>query len=161
MVVRPWDGRDSGPGGKTIWLTNAPVEKPLQPFDDDDDRGLIEHGYVKITKQPWDLSHPPQQNECAVSVHVALTLLLLVWAMAYRLPCEREAIGAEAVGWPRWRCQILEQTRKPVLVWVQGDDGILQLDEYSLLVGVKRKDVLTGLGTRQDVLATYRLTGCG
>ena len=66
-----------------------------------------------------------------------------------------------AVGWPRWRCQILEQTRKPVRVWVQGDDGILQLDEYSLLVGVKRKDVLTGLGTRQDVLATYRLTGCG
>ena len=62
-----------------------------------------------------------------------------------------------AVGWPRWRCQILEQTRKPVLVWVQGDDGILQLDEDSLLVGVKRKDVLTGLGTRQDVLATYRL----
>ena len=103
MVVHPWDGRDSGPGGKTIWLTNAPVLKPLQPFDDDDDRGLIEHGYIKVTKPPWDLRHPPQQNERAVRVHVALTLMLLVWA--------------------------------------QGDDGILQLADYWLLVGVKLRCV--------------------
>ena len=114
MVVHPWDGRDSGPGGKTIWLTNAPVLKPLQPFDDDDERGLIEHGYIKVTKQPWDLRHPPQQNERAGRVHVALTLILLVWATAYRLPCEREATGAEAIGWPRRQYQILEKTRKRV-----------------------------------------------
>jgi hypothetical protein len=42
-VVRQWHGRDFGPGGKTVFLTNAPVEKPLQPFDDDDDRSLIEN----------------------------------------------------------------------------------------------------------------------
>jgi hypothetical protein len=76
VVVCPWDGWDSGPGGKTIWLTNAPVEKPLPLFDDDDDRGLIEHCYIKVAKQPWDLSHPPQQNERAVRVPVALNLLL-------------------------------------------------------------------------------------
>jgi hypothetical protein len=28
-----------------------------------------------------------------------LTLLLLVWAMAYRLLCEREATAGEDVGW--------------------------------------------------------------
>jgi hypothetical protein len=99
VVAHPWDGQDSGPGGKTIWLTNAPVEKPLQPFDDDDDRGLIGHCYIKVAKQPWDLSHPPQQSERAVRVHVALTLLLLVWATAYRLPREREATAGEDVGW--------------------------------------------------------------
>jgi hypothetical protein len=99
VVAHPWDGQDLGPGGKTIWLTNAPVEKPLQPLDDDDDRGLIGHCYIKVAKQPWDLSHPPQQSGRAVRVHVALTLLLLVWATAYRLPCEREATAGEDVGW--------------------------------------------------------------
>ncbi len=161
VVVRPWDGRDSGPGGITIWLTNIPVEKPWQPFDDDDNRGLIAHCDIKVAKPQWALSHPPQQNERAVRVHVALTLLLLVWATASRLPCAPEATGREAVGWQRWRCQLLEQTREPVLVWAQGDDGILQQAEDSRLVGVKLKDVLTGIGTRQDVLATYRLTRCG
>jgi hypothetical protein len=28
--VRPWDGRDSGPRGKTLWLPNAP--RDLTPF---------------------------------------------------------------------------------------------------------------------------------
>jgi hypothetical protein len=47
------------------------------------------------------------------------------------------------------------------MVCAQGDDGIVHLAEYSLLVGVKLKDVPPGLGTRQDVLATYRLTKRG
>jgi hypothetical protein len=92
---------------------------------------------------------------------VVLTLLLLAWATAYHLPCEREATGEEAVGWQRWRCQLLEQTREPELVLAQGDHGILQLVEDSRLVEVKVKDVLLGIGTRQDVLAMYRLTGYG
>jgi hypothetical protein len=28
VVVRQWHGRDVGPGGKTVFLTNAPVQKP-------------------------------------------------------------------------------------------------------------------------------------
>jgi hypothetical protein len=51
VVVRKWHGRDFGPGGKTVFLTNAPVEKPLQPFDDDDDRSLIENCCIKESKQ--------------------------------------------------------------------------------------------------------------
>ena len=72
VVVRQWQGRDYGPGGKTVFLTNASVAKPLQPFDDDDDRRLIEHCGIKETKQPWDLGHPPQKSERAVRVHVML-----------------------------------------------------------------------------------------
>jgi hypothetical protein len=30
--------------------------------------------------------------------------------------------------------------------------------EYSLLVGVKLKDVPPGIGTRQEIVAQYRLT---
>ena len=48
VVVRTveWAGL-SGPGGKTVFLTNASVEQPLQPFDDYDDRSLIENCCIK------------------------------------------------------------------------------------------------------------------
>jgi hypothetical protein len=38
---------------------------------------------------------------------------------AYRLQCEREATAGEAVGWQRWRRQLLEQTRDQVTVFAQ------------------------------------------
>jgi hypothetical protein len=50
VVVRAWNNRDYGPGGKTVFLTNASVDKPLQPFDDDD-RSLIENCCIKESKQ--------------------------------------------------------------------------------------------------------------
>jgi hypothetical protein len=46
-------------------------------------------------------------------------------------------------------------------VFALGYYGIFHLAEYSLLVGVKLKDVPPGIGTRQDVLAKYRLTKRG
>jgi hypothetical protein len=51
----------------------------------------------------------------------------------------------------------LEQTREPVIVFAQGYYGILHLAEYSLLVGVQLQDRPPGSGTRQDVLAKYKL----
>jgi hypothetical protein len=42
-----------------VLLTNASVQPPLQPCDDDDDRRLIEHGWSNEAKQPWELGHPP------------------------------------------------------------------------------------------------------
>jgi hypothetical protein len=44
------------------------------------------------------------------------------------------------------------------MVLAEGAYGIVHLAEYSLLVGGKRKDWPPGMGTRQDVLATYQLT---
>lgn len=161
VVVRKWQGKDYGPGGKTVFLTNAPVDQPLRPFDDYDDRSLIENCCIKEAKQQWDLGHPPQKTDRAVRVHVLFTLLLFALATAYRLQCEWEATGGEPVGWQRWRRQLLEQTRDHVIVFAQGYYGIFHLAEYSLLVGVKLKDVPPGIGTRQDVLAKYRLTKRG
>jgi hypothetical protein len=158
VAVRKWRGKDYGPGGKTVFLTNASVEKPLQPFDDYDDRSLIENCCIKACKQQWDLSHPPQKSERAVRVHVMFTLLMFALATAYRLQCEREASGGEPVGWQRWRRQLLEQTREQVIVFAQGYYGIFHLAEYSLLVGVKLKDRPPGIGTRQEILAKYRLS---
>jgi len=161
VVVRKWPGKDYGPGGKTVFLTNASVAKPLQPFDDYDDRSLIENGCIKEAKQQWDLGHPPQKSERAVRVHVMFTLLMFALATAYRLQCEREAMGSEPVGWQRWRRQLLEQTRNQVIVFAQGHYGIFHLAEYSLLLGVKLKDIPPDIGSRQQVLAKYRLPARG
>jgi hypothetical protein len=158
VVVRQWHGRDYGPGGKTVFVTNASVDTPLQPCDDDDDRSLIENCCIKACKQQWDLGHPPQKTERGVRVHVLFTRLMCALATAYRLQCEQEAIGEEPGGWQRWRRQLREQTRDLVIVLAQGFYGIFHLAEYSLLMGVKIKDVPPGLGTLQEILAKYRLS---
>jgi hypothetical protein len=78
-------------------------------------------------------------------------------ATAYRRQGEREALGGAPVGWQRWRRQLLEQAREKVIVFAQGYYGIFYLAEYSLLLGGKLKDVPPGVGTRQEILAKYRL----
>jgi Transposase DDE domain len=161
VVVRKWHGRDFGPGGKTVFLTNAPVEKPLQPFDDYDDRSLIENCCIKESKQQWRLKHPPQKTARAVRVHVMFTLLMFALATAYRLQGEQADTGDEPLGWQRWRRHLLEQTRDQVIVFAQDCYGIFHMAEYSLLVGVKLKDVPPGIGTRQEIIAKYRLTTHG
>jgi len=158
VVVRTWHGRDFGPGGTTVFLTNASVEQPLQPFDDYDDRRLIENGCIKEAKQPWDLTHPPQKTGRAVRVHVVFTLLMFALATASRLRCEQDDTGADPVGWQRWRRQLLQHNRDQVIVFAQGFYGIFPMAEFALLLGVQLKDVPPGIGTRQEVLATYGLT---
>jgi Transposase DDE domain len=159
VVVRKWRGKDYGPGGKTVFVTNAPVAKPLQPFDDYDDRSLIENCCIKEAKQQWELGHPPQKTERAVQVHVLFTFLMFALATAYRLQCAQAELRAEPVGWQRWRRQLLEQTRDKIIVFAQRWYGIFPIAEFALLVGVKLKDVPPGIGTLQEVLAKYRLTG--
>jgi Transposase DDE domain len=161
VVVRKWHNRDYGPGGKTVFITNAAVDKPLQPFDDYDDRSLIENCCIKESKQQWSLKHPPQKTARAVRVHVVFTMLMFALATAYRLQCEQEEIGAEPVGWQRWRRQLLQQTRDKVIVFAQGYYGIFHMAEYSILLGAQLKDIPPGIGTPQEVLAKYRLTSHG
>ena len=127
VVVRKWHGKDDGPGGNTVFPTNAPVDKPLQPFDEYDDRRRIENCDSKESKQQWSLQQPPQKTARAVHVHVLFTLLLFALGTAYRWPCAQEAIGREPVGWQRWRRQLLEQTRDLVIVCAEGCDGIVHM----------------------------------
>jgi hypothetical protein len=61
VVVRQWHGRDYGPAGKTVFLTNAAMQQPLQPFDDSDERSLIENCCIKEAKPQWELGHPPRR----------------------------------------------------------------------------------------------------
>jgi hypothetical protein len=80
--VRQWQGTDDGPGGTTVFRTNAAGQQPLQPCDDADDGRLIEHGGLKDAKPPWDLGHPPQNSARAVRGHGMLTLRLFALAPA-------------------------------------------------------------------------------
>jgi hypothetical protein len=157
VVVRQWNGKDYWPRGKTVFLTNASVAKPLQPFDDYDDRSLIENCCIREAKQQWDLKHPPQKTARAVRVHVLFTLLLFALATAYRLQGERAALGGEPVGWQRWRRQLMEQNRDKVIVFAQGTYGIFHIAVFALLMGAKLKDVPPELGTRREILAKYDL----
>jgi hypothetical protein len=161
VVVRQWQGKDYGPGGKTVFLTNAPVEQPLRPFEAYDDRSLIENCCIKECKQQWDLGHPPRKTARAVRVHVVFTLLMFALATAYRLQCEREATVGEPVGWQRWRRQLLERTRDKVIVFAQRWYGIFHIAEFALLAEVKLKDVPLGIGTPQEILGKYGLTTHG
>jgi hypothetical protein len=157
-VVRKWHGRDFGPGGNTVLLTNASVEQPLPPFDDDADRRLLEHGGMKEAKPPWDLKHPPQKTGRAVCVPVVFTLLLFALATAYRRRCEQHDTGTDPVGWQRWCRQLLQPHRDKVIAFAQGVYGIFPMAELALLLGGKLTDVPPGIGTPQEVLAQYRLT---
>jgi hypothetical protein len=161
VVVRTWHGREYGPGGKPVFLTNAAVDKPLQPCAAADDRRLMEHCCRNESQPPWSLKHPPQKTARAVGVHGILTLLLVALATAYRLPCEPDDMGQEPVGWQRWRRQLWEQTREQVIVFAQGCDGRFQMAEYSRLVGVTIKDRPPGIGTRQPILAKHGITAHG
>jgi hypothetical protein len=161
VVVRRWQGKDSGPGGKTVFRTNASVPQPLHPFADDDARRLIEHCCRKEAKHPWAWGHPPQTTARAVHVPVVFTCRLVALATAYRLRWEQAALGAEPVGWQRWRRQLLEQTRDKISVFAQRWYGIFHLAAFALLVGVKLTDVPPGIGTPQEVLTKSGLTAEG
>jgi hypothetical protein len=161
VVVRTWPGKDDGPGGTPVLLTTASVAKPLPPFEDDDERRLMEHCGSTEAKPPWDLGHPPQKTARAVRGPVLFPLLLFALATAYRLPCECKALGGEPVGWQRWRRQLLEQTREKVSGLAQGHYGLWPRAEYSLVLGVKLQDVPPAIGGRQQVVATYGLPAQG
>lgn len=155
VVVRTWQGKDEGPGGTTVFLPHAPGDQPWRPVDDDDDRRRLAHGCIKAATPPWDLGPPPPKPARAVRVPVVCTLLLCALATAYRLPCQREATAGEAVGWQRWRRQLLEQTRDQVIVCAHGHDGLLPLAAYARLLGVQRHDVPPDIGSRPQVLAKF------
>jgi hypothetical protein len=47
------------------------------------------------------------------------------------------------------------------MVFARDGYGIFPMAEYSLLLGVRLKDVPPGIGTYQEILAKYRLTAHG
>jgi hypothetical protein len=159
---RPWPGRDDGPAGQTVCLTHASVPPPGPPCDEDDERRLIAHGGLTEATPPWELGPPPQQTDGAVRVQVLCTLRRCALATADRRPgAHATSAGAAPVGWQRWRRVLLEPTRNQGIGCAQGSSGLCQVAESSRRLGENRTDRPPGSGTRQPILAQYRLTADG
>jgi hypothetical protein len=75
VVVRKWHNREYGPAGKTVFLTNAAVEKLLQPFDDYDDSSLIENCCIirEYATVEFEASAPENHPGCACARPVYLS----------------------------------------------------------------------------------------
>jgi hypothetical protein len=159
VVVRKWNNRDYGPGGKVVLLTNETVDKPLAAFDAYDDRSLIANCCIKESKQGWNLKHPPQKTERAVQGHVFFTLAMFALAPAYRLEAEQATVGDEPMGWQRWRRQLIQQNRDKVIIFAPGWYGIFHVAEDSLLLGGKLQELPLEVTSRRDVLKKYGLMG--
>jgi hypothetical protein len=168
VVVRTWDNRTPKEG--TVYLTNGPVSDPFVVFDDYDWRSVIENGIFKEGKHPWHLTHFPQRTEAAVIVHCHFTLLVMTLTTAYRRwqaqqastaaadpPLSSTLLGGE--GAERWRRRLQEENRDKVIVFVGDRYGIFHLAELSVLTGIRLKTLPAHLGSWQDVLARYGITG--
>jgi hypothetical protein len=119
-VVRQWNSRAYGPGGKGVFLTNEAVAKPWHICETYDDRSLMEHCCLKESKPAWNLKHPPHKTERAVYVPVFFPLAMFALATADRLRAEQAAVGDAPVGWQRWRRQLIQQHRDNVIIFAQG-----------------------------------------
>lgn len=165
VVVDLWDNQPSA----RVYLTNGPVDHPLEAFDDYDDRSTIENGLWREAKQAWDFEHYPQRNETGVVVHVLFTLVVMALATAYRLWKEREEKAPEepfavsllkGQGARAWRQELKAENRNKVIVFVQGHYGIFHTAEFSILAGlrIKAMGIPPELGSPADILARYGLS---
>ncbi len=162
MVVRKWNNRDYGPGGKVVLLTNETVDKPLAACDAYDDRSLIEHCCLKESQQAWNLKHPPQKTERAVQVHVFFTLAMFALATAYRVQAEQAAVGDEPMGWQRWRRQRIQQHRDTVIIFAQGWYGIFwDLPCRGILPPARGETQRTAPGGRKSSRRTQEIRAHG
>jgi hypothetical protein len=159
VVVRQWNSRDDGPGGKGGCLTTETVAEPLNGVDTYEDRRLSAHCWIKERKPAWPLKHPPHKTARAVPVHVLFPLAMFALATAYRWRAAQAAVGDAPVGWQRWRRQLLQQHRDQVIIFAQGGYGIFHVAEYSLLLGVRLREPPPEVGNRRDVLKKYGLLG--
>ncbi|NPV53624.1 MAG: transposase [Firmicutes bacterium] len=84
VVVRKWDSKDSGPAGKTVFLTNGPVDDPFVAFDGYDERSNIENLLHHEGKQAFGLGIIPKKFLNAVYNHIYMVLATFAPVQAYR-----------------------------------------------------------------------------
>jgi len=99
VVVRKWDSKDFGPSGKTVFLTNGPVDDPFVAFDGYDERSNIENLLHREGKQAFGLGIIPKKSPNAVYTHIYMVLATFALVQAYRAYQEREG-DRDAELWP-------------------------------------------------------------
>lgn len=162
VVVRVWDNKDFGPGGKVVFLTNGPVDQPLAVFDDYDDRSRIENQLFREGKQGWMLEATLRKTAGAVLAHVFLTLITLGLARAFQIQQQRDEQEDEPTdpvlqGIRTWRRQRRNENRDRVIVFVGGHYALFHVAKFTVLSGIRLKELPPQVGTRQDIFRRYGL----
>ncbi|MCK9222423.1 MAG: transposase [Limnochordia bacterium] len=173
VVVRIWDNKEYGPGGKVVYLTNQPVEKPLETFDNYDGRSLIENTLFREGKQAWALENIPQKNQRAAVAHIFITFAMVALTMAYRTWMKEEEdeeslydvstrmsradSSDEPLGVRRWRRELKKAVADYVIVFQGAYYGIFHVMEFSVLAGYTLRLLPEELGTPEQIFARYGL----
>ena len=111
VVVRKWDNKDFGPSGKTVFLTNGPVDDPFVAFDGYDERSTIENYLHREGKQAFGLEIIPKRSAQALYAHVYIVLTTYAIVQACRA-YQDEGRDADAVLWPTQK-DLEEDSSKP------------------------------------------------
>ena len=162
VVVRVWEGKEYGPKGGPVYLTDLPVDRPFVAFDRYDERSVIENGLFKEGKGPWKLRRFPQKTERAVQVHVIFVLAVMALTNAYRTirtreEAERQKKLKESVwsGIEEFRRKLRCKSKDQAIVFVGEAYGIFYLSELFVLMGRKVKDLPAGIEKAEDILRKY------
>ena len=176
VVVRKWDNEDYGPGGQVVFLTNQPVDQPLAVFDDYDGRALIENVLFREGKQGWYLEAIPQKTQRAAVAHIFITFTMVALTTAFREWQRRQdeadaepaqpplallAVDVdhdEPLGIGRWRRELEKRNRDYVIVFDGPRYGIFHVVEFSILSGLRLREIPPELGSREQIYARYGLS---
>ena len=159
VVVLEWEGKTMPVDEQVVYLTNKPVRKPLEVFDDYDERSIIENCLMKESKQGWFIKHAPKKTFQALGVHCFFTLMVFALTNAYRdyKRQQEETIAEEELGIKRWREEQRSEARDKAIVFVGERYGIFWLAEIMVLSGVRVKDIPAKAGTREEIFLRYKL----
>lgn len=163
VVVLKWKGRDYGPHGGPVYLTNMSVKKPFEPFDRYDERSLIENGLFKEGKRPWNLKCFPTRSEHGVKLHVFFTLSIMALTHAFRAWKKKQESEEkqQQQGWTwgmeQFRRKVRQQSKDKAIVFIGESYGIFWLSEIMVLMGRKVKDLPKEIDKPDDILRKYNL----
>jgi hypothetical protein len=142
VVVRQYRNESIEPGQWPVFLTNGPVDRPLDTYDDYDDRSLIENLLFREGKQGWNLQHAPTRTANGVTSHIYMTFLTMALTTAYR---SQEEDGGEeenqtsplspTAGIRNWRRWLAQENQDQIIVFCGIYYGIFHLMDFVQLMG--------------------------
>ncbi|MBI3600361.1 MAG: transposase [Nitrospinae bacterium] len=138
VMVIYWDGKEIERGKEKVFITDLPVNEPLNILSDYDLRSTIENQGFRELKQGYYLLSFPQKNKNAVTSHCILTLIIFSFVNAYRTKEGREL--AEK-GIRRWREKQMGDSIHKMIVYYDGIYGIVDVEELFYIMGMTPKEL--------------------
>ena len=153
--------RRNNPGCDTmVILTNAPVDKPLGPYDRYDRRSEMENALFREAKQAWFIERPAKNTARAFRAHAYLTLITMALTTAFRAWLEQQdkkGRAGENTGIRKFRQQVRQENGNKVIVFDEGRYAIFEVYELVILCGrtvVRPRGVPENI-TPADILRKY------